>query len=136
MKILIVLTSCGQVPNSDRKTGTWLEEFAAPYYAFKDAGATVVIASVSGGAAPIDPMSEETTAQSDATRRFAADADANYALSKTTALSAINAGDYDAVFYSGGLGPVFDLTKNQLSISLIKAMHETRQCPHKRGSSY
>jgi putative intracellular protease/amidase len=122
MKILIVLSSCNQVPDSDRQTGTWLEELAGPYYTFSDAGAEVVLASVQGGRAPIDPASEADFAQTDATRRFTADVHAQHALAHTVALSILQWADYDAVFYSGGLGPVFDLAENRASIVLIEQM--------------
>jgi putative intracellular protease/amidase len=123
MKILIVLSSCGQIPDSDRKTGTWLEELAAPYYAFKDAGAEVGVASVAGGLAPIDPWSQGDDAQTEATRRFEADPAAQQTLANTLSLPSIHAQDYDAIFYSGGLGPVFDLADNATSIALIEAIH-------------
>ncbi len=123
MKILIVLSSCGQIPASDRKTGTWFEELAAPYYAFKDAGAEVSVASVAGGPAPIDPWSQGDDAQTEATRRFEADPSAQRMLANTLRLSSIRAQDYDAVFYSGGLGPVFDLADDATSIALIEAIH-------------
>jgi putative intracellular protease/amidase len=122
MKILMVLSSTSKVPESERKTGTWLEELAAPYYAFKDAGAQVTLASVIGGPAPIDPASESAASQTEATRRFLADPVAQKALANTVTLAGIDPDEYDAVFYSGGLGPVFDLTDNQKSISLIEAM--------------
>jgi putative intracellular protease/amidase len=122
MKILIVLSSAGQAPGSDRKTGTWLEELAGPYYVFLGAGAEVTLASIDGGNAPIDPASEADFAQTDATRRFVSDAQAQHALSNTLALSTLQWTDYDAVFYSGGLGPVFDLTDNEVSIEFIAQM--------------
>jgi putative intracellular protease/amidase len=127
MKVLIVLTSASKVPGSDRRTGTWLEELAAPYYTFQDAGAKVTLASVAGGPAPIDPTSESAAAQTDATRRFLADAAAQKALANTVTLAGVNPDDYDAVFYSGGLGPVFDLTDNQKSISIIEAMERAKK---------
>jgi putative intracellular protease/amidase len=122
MKILMVLSSTGKVPESERKTGTWLEELAAPYYTFKDAGAQVTLASVVGGPAPIDPASESAASQTEATRRFLADPVAQKALANTVTLASINPDEYEALFYSGGLGPVFDLTDNQKSISVIEAM--------------
>jgi putative intracellular protease/amidase len=121
MKILIVLSSVDQIPGTDRKTGTWYEELAAPYYAFTDAGAEVIVASLAGGPAPIDPWSQSEQAQTDATRRFNADPAAKTALANTVKLSSIRAADYDAVFYPGGLGPVFDLTDDANSIALIEA---------------
>jgi putative intracellular protease/amidase len=127
MRILIVLTSAGKVPGSDRKTGTWLEELAAPYYTFLDAGAQMTLASVAGGAAPLDPTSESTAAQTEETRRFIADPVAQKALANTVTLASVNPDDYDGVFYSGGLGPVFDLTGNQKSIAIIEAMERARK---------
>lgn len=123
MKILIVLSSCAIIPGTDRSTGTWYEELAAPYYAFKDAGAGVTISSVLGGRAPLDPWSEGDQAQTDATRRFSKDSLAQAALAATIPLSQIEPNDFDAVFYSGGLGPVFDLTDNSKSIAIIEAMN-------------
>ena len=127
MRILIVLTSARTVPGSDRKTGTWLEELAAPYYTFQNAGAQMTLASVAGGAAPIDPTSESTAAQTDETRRFLADRVAQKALASTVTLASVNPDDYDAVFYSGGLGPVFDLTDNQESIAIIERMERAKK---------
>ncbi len=108
MNILVILSSCAQIPGAERKTGTWFEELAAPYYLFRAAGAQVTLASPKGGAAPIDPGSLDDNFQSDATRRFSADTEAHAVLANTRALSMIRAENYDAVFYSGGLGPVFD----------------------------
>jgi len=122
-KILIVLSSTAQVPESDRKTGTWLEELAAPYYVFRDQGAAVTLASVAGGAAPIDPWSEGPDAQTEATRRFTADAVAQAALASTRKLPELRPEDFDAVFYSGGMGPVFDLASDPTSIALIESLH-------------
>jgi putative intracellular protease/amidase len=127
MNILIVLSSARTVPGTDRRTGTWLEELAAPYYTFQDAGAKVTLASVAGGMAPIDPTSESAAAQTDATRRFLADPAARNALANTVTLASINPDEYDAVFYSGGLGPVFDLTDNAKSIALIEAMERAKK---------
>jgi putative intracellular protease/amidase len=123
MRILIVLSSCDRIPGTDRRTGTWLEELAAPYYVFRDAGAHVDVASVAGGRAPLDPTSQTQAFQTDATRRFAADPDAQRVLADTLALCAIRPEVYDAVFYSGGLGPVFDLSEDGNSVALIEAMH-------------
>jgi len=122
MKILIVLSSCDRVPGSERQTGTWFEELAGPYYAFLDGGAEVTLASVNGGPAPIDPDSEADFAQTDATRRFTADPQAQHALSNTVKLSSLQRDAYDAMFYSGGLGPVFDLTDDKTSIEFIETM--------------
>ena len=124
MNILIVLSSADVVPGTERKTGTWFEELAAPYYVFESAGAIVTLASVKGGVAPIDPWSERDEAQTDATRRFAKDFVALEKLASTAKLSAIGADDHDAIFYCGGLGPVFDLTTDPSSASLIEAMYQ------------
>jgi putative intracellular protease/amidase len=127
MRILIVLTSASKVPGTNHRTGTWLEELAAPYYTFQNAGAQMTLASVAGGAAPLDPTSESTAAQTQETRRFLADPVAQKALANTVTLASVNPDDYDGVFYSGGLGPVFDLTDNQKSIGIIEAMERARK---------
>ncbi len=122
MKILMVLTSHDQLGETGKKTGFWLEEFAAPYYAFKDAGADVTLASPAGGQPPLDPKSDEPDAQTDATRRFKADAPAQAALAHTTKLADVSGEGYDAVFYPGGHGPLWDLAEDAHSITLIEAM--------------
>jgi putative intracellular protease/amidase len=122
MKILMVLTSHDQLGSSGKKTGFWLEEFAAPYYAFKDAGADVTLASPAGGQPPLDPKSDEPDAQTEATRRFKSDASAQASLAHTTKLSAVSGADFDAVFYPGGHGPLWDLAGNPDSIRLIESM--------------
>jgi len=127
MNILIVLTSVSCVPGTDHRTGAWLEELAAPYYVFADAGARVTLASTNGGMAPLDPLSESAAAQTDATRRFLADADACEALANTVALAGIEPDNYDGVFYCGGLGPVFDLTDSEKSLSIIASMDRTNK---------
>ncbi len=121
MNILMILTSHDQLGDTGKKTGFWLEEFAAPYYVFKDAGATVTLASPKGGQPPLDPKSDEADAQTEATKRFKADAESQQALANTTKLSEIDAGDYDAVFYPGGHGPLWDLAEDKTSIALIEA---------------
>jgi len=121
MKILMVLTSHDQLGDTGRKTGFWLEEFAAPYYALKDAGAEIVIASPKGGQPPLDPKSDAEDAQTDDTRRFKADAEAQGALATTVPLSDVKAEAFDAVFYPGGHGPLWDLANDPLSIALIEA---------------
>ena len=121
MNNLMVLSWCAQIPDSDRATGTWFEELAAPYYAFRSAGAQVTLISPTGGAAPIDPASLEDGSQTDMTRRFAPDTEAQSALANAHALGSIQAESYDAVFYSGGLGPVFDLTHDMTSAAFIEA---------------
>lgn len=125
MKILMVLTSHDQLGDTGRKTGFWLEEFAAPYYVFKDAGAEIVLASPKGGQPPIDPASDDDTAQTDATRRFAADADAQAQLASTRRLSEIDAEGFDAIFYPGGHGPLWDLAEDADSKRLIETFAAT-----------
>ena len=122
MHILMVLTSHDQLGDTGRKTGFWLEEFAAPYYAFKDAGATLTLASPLGGQPPLDPKSDEDGSQTEATRRFKADAPAQLALAHTVKLSMLSATAFDAVFYPGGHGPLWDLAQDAASIALIDAM--------------
>ncbi len=122
MNILMVLTSHDQLGNSGKKTGFWLEEFAAPYYVFKDAGATVTLVSPKGGQPPLDPKSDEPDAQTEATRRFKADADAQRALAHTGKLAEVAAAAYDAVFYPGGHGPLWDLAQDPHSLKLIQQM--------------
>lgn len=123
MKILVVLTSHDQLGNTGRKTGFWLEEFAAPYYVFKDAGVEMTLASPKGGQPPLDPKSDDPDAQTDATRRFSKDPAAQAALANTVKLSTVSAADYDAVFYPGGHGPLWDLAEDPHSIALIEALH-------------
>jgi putative intracellular protease/amidase len=120
MKILMVLTSHDQLGNTGHKTGFWLEEFAAPYYAFKDAGAEIVLASPKGGQPPLDPRSDEPDSQTDATRRFRADAASTKALASTLKLADAAKGEYDAVFYPGGHGPLWDLAEDKDSIALVE----------------
>ena len=122
MNILMVLTSHDQLGDTGKKTGFWLEEFAAPYYVFKDAGAKVTLASPKGGQPPLDPKSDEPDAQTDATRRFKADPDAQQALARTGKLADVDAGAYDAVFYPGGHGPLWDLAQDPHSLRLIQQM--------------
>lgn len=120
MKVLMVLTSHDELGNTGHKTGFWLEELAAPYYTFKDAGAEIVLASPKGGQPPLDPKSNEPGFQTDDTRRFEADAEAKHALADTLKLSEVDQVDYDAVFYSGGHGPLWDLTNDCNALSLIE----------------
>ena len=121
MKILLVLTSHDQLGDTGKKTGFWLEELAAPYYALKDAGAEIVLASPKGGQPPLDPKSDDAGAQTEDTRRFKADAEAQAALAATVVLSSVKAEDFDAVFYPGGHGPLWDLANDADSIALIEA---------------
>lgn len=121
MKILMVLTSHDRLGDTGHKTGFWLEEFAAPYYAFKDAGAEVVLASPKGGQPPLDPKSDEPENQTEATRRFQADAEAKAALAATVPLSSVTHAGFDTVFYPGGHGPMWDLAEDADSIRLIES---------------
>lgn len=121
MNILIVLTSHDTLGNTGRKTGFWLEELAAPYYALKEAGANIVLASPAGGQPPLDPKSDDASAQTDDTRRFKADAAANAQLAATVRLDTVSQADFDAVFYPGGHGPLWDLAEDRNSIALIES---------------
>ena len=123
MIILLVLTSHDELGNTGHKTGFWLEEFATPYYIFKDANADITLASPNGGQPPLDPKSDEPDFQTEATERFKKDADAQAALANTLKLSDISADDYDAVFYPGGHGPLWDLAEDRNSIALIESMY-------------
>lgn len=120
MKILMVLTSHDELGTTGRKTGFWLEELAAPYYLFKDAGAEITLASPKGGQPPLDPKSNEPDSQTDDTRRFEADPDATAALAATVKLSDVSEADFDTVFYPGGHGPLWDLAEDATSIALIE----------------
>ena len=122
MKILMVLTSHDQLGDTGKKTGFWLEEFAAPYYVFKDAGAEVTLSSPKGGSPPLDPKSDAPDAQTEATRRFKSDPAAQEVLSHTHTLSDVSIDGFDAVFYPGGHGPLWDLAEDTDSIALIEAM--------------
>ena len=120
MKIAMILTSHDELGTTGHKTGFWLEEFAAPYYAFVDAGADITLASPKGGQPPLDPKSDEPGAQTAATARFKKDPAAQEALAHTVTLGTIKAGDFDAVFYPGGHGPLWDLAEDAQSIALIE----------------
>ena len=122
MKILMVLTSHDQLGNTGKKTGFWLEELAAPYFVFRDAGADVALASPKGGQPPLDPKSNEPAFQTDDTRRFEQDPAATSALAGTARLSEIDQADYDSVFFPGGHGPLWDLTNDRDALSLIEDM--------------
>lgn len=119
-KILMVLTSHAELGDTGHKTGFWVEEFAAPYYEFIDAGAEVTLASVKGGQPPIDPNSASEDAATQATERFDNDSAAKTLMANTKKLSDVDAADFDAVFYPGGHGPLWDLVDNQDSITLIE----------------
>jgi putative intracellular protease/amidase len=120
MKILMVLTSHDELGNTGRKTGFWLEEFAAPYYAFLEAGADITVASPKGGQPPLDPKSDEPDFQTDQTRRFHADTQTQAVLASTVKLASVSHEDYDGVFYPGGHGPLWDLAEDRNSIALIE----------------
>src|SRR5262245_32608517 len=121
MKILMVLTSHDKLGNTGRKTGFWLEELAAPYFTFKDAGVQIVLASPKGGQPPLDPKSNEPTFQTDLTHRFEADVAAKAHLASTVRLEGVKSGDFDTVFYPGGHAPMWDLAEDQNSIKLIES---------------
>jgi putative intracellular protease/amidase len=121
MKILIVLTSHDQLGNTGKKTGFWLEEFVAPYYVLKDAGAAITLASPKGGLPPLDPKSDLPENQTELTKRFRIDTAAQAELAHTKKLADVSADDFDAVFYPGGHGPMWDLPDNATSIALIEA---------------
>ncbi|AIZ33303.1 type 1 glutamine amidotransferase domain-containing protein [Pseudomonas parafulva] len=122
-KILMVLTSHDQLGDTGQKTGFWLEEFAAPYYVFVDAGAEITLASPKGGQPPLDPKSDQPDAQTEATERFRGDTQAQMALADTVPLGEIDPYDFDAVFYPGGHGPLWDLAQDKDSITLLEAFY-------------
>lgn len=124
MKILMVLTSHDQLGDTGKKTGFWLEEFAAPYYRFVDAGAEVTLATPKGGQPPLDPMSDSPDAQTPDTERFRDDADAQKQLASTVKLTDVKPDEYDAIFYPGGHGPLWDLAEDPASIKLIEYCYE------------
>ncbi len=121
MKVLMVLTSHDTLGDTGRKTGFWLEELAAPYYTFKDAGAEITLASPKGGQPPLDPKSNEPANQTVATRQFEADPAAMAQLADTVTLADVSQADFDTVFYPGGHGPLWDLAEDATSIALIEA---------------
>lgn len=129
MKVLMVLTSHDQLGDTGNKTGFWLEEFTAPYYAFLDAGAELTLASPKGGQPPLDPKSDDPDGQTETTKRFSDDAIAQKALANTQRLENINADDYDAVFYPGGHGPLWDLAESAKSVALIESFAKANK-PH------
>lgn len=120
MNILFVLTSHDKLGDTGKKTGFWVEEFASPYYTLLDKGAHITIATPKGGAAPIDPSSDSPDAATEATKRFDKDEEAKARIANTKVLSDLNADDFDAVFYPGGHGPLWDLANDKTSISLIE----------------
>ena len=125
MKILMVLTSHDQLGNTGRKTGFWLEEFAAPYFVFRDAGVELTLASPKGGQPPIDPKSDLPENQTPAMTRFKQDREAQKQLSLTVRLSDVKSEDFDSIFYVGGHGPMWDLVDNPDSIALIESFYNS-----------
>jgi putative intracellular protease/amidase len=125
MKILMVLTSHDRLGDTGRKTGFWLEEFAAPYFVFRDAGVQLTLASPKGGQPPIDPKSDLPENQTPAMTRFKRDANAQKELSQTVKLSDVNSEDFDSIFYVGGHGPMWDLVDNPDSIALIESFYNS-----------
>jgi putative intracellular protease/amidase len=127
MKVLIVLTSHGELGNTGEKTGFWIEEFASPYYILADAGVDLTLASPKGGQPPVDPKSESADAQSSYTKRFYGDYDLIDKVAHTLKLSEVNEADYDAVFYPGGHGPLWDLATDATSIALIENFYKNNK---------
>jgi putative intracellular protease/amidase len=127
MKVLIVLTSHGELGNTGEKTGFWIEEFASPYYILADAGVDLTLASPKGGQPPVDPKSESADAQSSSTKRFYGDYDLIDKVAHTLKLSEVNETDYDAVFYPGGHGPLWDLSDDVISIALIENFYKNNK---------
>jgi len=125
MKILMVLTSHDQLGNTGRKTGFWLEEFAAPYFVFRDAGVDLTLASPKGGQPPIDPKSDEPAGQTPAMTRFKQDAAAQKALANTVKLADMKSDDFDTVFYVGGHGPMWELAESPVSIALLESFYNS-----------
>ena len=125
--VLFVLTSHEDLGNTGHKTGFWIEEFAAPYYLLKDKGVKITLASPKGGQPPIDPNSAAENAATDATKRFDSDSETKEVLSKTIPLAKINQSDYDAVFYPGGHGPLWDLSEDKNSIALIESFYSNNK---------
>jgi putative intracellular protease/amidase len=123
MKILMILTSHDQLGNTGKKTGFWLEEFAAPYYVFKDAGVDITVASPKGGQPPLDPKSDEPDFQTAATDRFKKDPAAQKVLAASHRLAEMSEKNFDAIFYPGGHGPMWDLVNDKNSIALIEATY-------------
>jgi len=123
MKILMVITSHDQLGNTGKKTGFWLEEFAAPYYVFQEAGVEMVLSSPKGGLPPFDPKSDDPEFQTELTARYKKDKEAQDRLSKTVKLSEVSHDGFDAVFYPGGHGPMWDLAEDADSIKLIESFY-------------
>ncbi|TXF75138.1 type 1 glutamine amidotransferase domain-containing protein [Chryseobacterium sp.] len=127
MKILFVLTSHSELGNTGEKTGFWIEEFASPYYYLVDKGVEVILASPKGGQPPIDPTSDKPENQTESTVRFKADAELQEKLGNTHKLSEVSAADYDAVFYPGGHGPLWDLAESADSAKLIENFYNSNK---------
>lgn len=127
MKILIVLTSHSELGSTGEKTGFWIEEFASPYYVLADAGAQITIASPAGGQPPVDPKSEAPNAQSPATQRFFKDMEVIDKVAHSYKLSDVQEANFDAVFYPGGHGPMWDLATDKTSIKLIEDFYNTQK---------
>jgi putative intracellular protease/amidase len=125
VKILMVLTSHDVLGKTGRKTGFWLEEFAAPYFVFRDAGVDLTLASPKGGQPPVDPKSDEPANQTDAMARFKKDARAQKELSQTVKLADVKAKDFDTIFYVGGHGPMWDLAESTVSIALLEDFYNS-----------
>jgi putative intracellular protease/amidase len=125
MKLVMVLTSHDRLGDTGRKTGFWLEEFAAPYFVFRDAGVELTLASPAGGQPPVDPKSDLAENQTDAMARFKRDEAAQQALAHTIPLSEVRAADYDTVFYVGGHGPMWDLAESSVSIALLESFYNS-----------
>jgi putative intracellular protease/amidase len=125
MKILMVVTSHDKLGDTGAKTGLWLEEFAAPYYVFTDAGVTVTVASPKGGQPPVDPKSDDPSNQTPAQTRFKADGLAGAVFANTVRLDSVKSDDFDAVFYPGGHGPLWDLAEDPVSIKLIESFYNS-----------
>ena len=123
MKILMVLTSHDQLGSTGRQTGFWLEEFAAPYFVFRDAGVQLTLASPKGGQPPVDPKSDLPANQTDSMARFKEDAAAQKALSQTAKLADMKSADFDTIFYVGGHGPMWDLAESAVSIALLESFY-------------
>ncbi len=122
-KVLMVVTSHDRLGDTGQPTGFWLEELAAPYYVLKDAGVEITLASPKGGRPPVDPKSDDPKAQTAAMQRFRKDPEAQRALDATVKLSTVSPEDYDAVFYPGGHGPLWDLAEDPHSIALIERLY-------------
>jgi putative intracellular protease/amidase len=127
MKVLFVLTSHDKLGDTGKKTGFWVEEFAGPYYTLKDKGVDITLATPKGGKAPIDPTSDTEDAATESTKRFHKDEEAQERINTTHKLSEINAADYDAVFYPGGHGPLWDLAQDKTSIKLIETFNAQKK---------